>query len=111
VADQRITFYMDEHVPPAVSQGLRRRGVDALTVHEAGMLGAPDDQHLVLSTREGRTIFTHDADFQRLHAADNPHSGIVHAPQHTPTGAIARASMLIYDVLSPEDMAGHEEFL
>jgi hypothetical protein len=44
-------------------------------------------------------------------AADNPHSCIVYAPQHTPTGAIVRASMLIYDVLSPEDMAGHEEFL
>lgn len=53
MADGRIAFHMDEHVPAAVSEGLRRRGVDVLTAREAGMLGAPDEWHLALAGREG----------------------------------------------------------
>ena len=34
---QRIRFYTDEHVAKAVVPGLRQRGVDVLTVPEAGM--------------------------------------------------------------------------
>lgn len=30
----RLKFYMDEHVPKAVTEGLRRRGVDVITVQE-----------------------------------------------------------------------------
>ena len=35
-----IKFYMDEDIPRAVSEGLRRRGVDVLTTQDADMLGA-----------------------------------------------------------------------
>ncbi len=41
----RIRFYMDQHVPRAVTLGLRRRGVDVLTTQEAAMIEADDDQH------------------------------------------------------------------
>ncbi len=37
-----IKFYMDEQVPRAVTEGLRRRGVDVLRAQEAGMLEADD---------------------------------------------------------------------
>ena len=37
---ERVKFYIDEHLPKAVIDGLRRRGVDVLTVPEAGMMGA-----------------------------------------------------------------------
>lgn len=102
---------MDEHVPRAVTQGLRRRGVDVLTAQEAGMLGADDEQHVALALRQGRVIFTQDADFLRLNAAGLPHSGMVYAPQQTAIGTIVHGLMLIYDVLSPEEMASHVEFL
>lgn len=108
---ERITFYLDEHVPRAVAEGLRRRGVDVLTTQEAGLLEAGDEQHLAVALRDGRIIFTQDADFLRLHAAGRPHGGIVYAPQHTAIGAIVRSLMLIHDVLDPEDMAGHVEFI
>jgi predicted nuclease of predicted toxin-antitoxin system len=39
VAD-RLKFYMDEHVPKAVTEGLRRRGVDVITVQELGLQAA-----------------------------------------------------------------------
>lgn len=108
---ERITFYMDEHVPRAVAEGLRRRGVDVLTTQDAGMLEAEDEQHMAVALREGRVIFTQDADFLRLHAAGRPHGGIVYAPQHTAIGTIVYRLMLIHDVLDPADMAGHVEFI
>ena len=37
---------MDEHVPQAVSQGLRRQGVDVLTTQKAGFLSVSDEGHL-----------------------------------------------------------------
>ena len=102
---------MDEHIPKAVTAGLRRRGVDVLTAQEAGLHPAEDGQHLALAVSEGRVIFTQDADFLRLHATGHAHRGIVYVPQHTPIGNMLRGLMLIYDVLNPDDMIGHVEFL
>jgi len=73
----RIKFYLDEHVPKAVAKGLKRRGVDVLTVVEAGLRGASDEKHLVKAKSEKRVIFTQDDDFLRLQAAGNDHFGIV----------------------------------
>jgi hypothetical protein len=106
-----IAFYTDEHVGRSVAAGLRRRGVDVLTVPEAGTLGATDIDHLRFAAREGRVLFTQDDDFLRLHAQGMRHGGIVYAKQHTPIGDIIRGLMLIYHVLSPADMHDHVEFL
>jgi predicted nuclease of predicted toxin-antitoxin system len=77
---------MDEHVSTAISEGLRRRGVDVLTVQEAIKARASDQEQLSLAAREGRTVFTQDADFLREHASGRPHRGIVYAPQQTSPG-------------------------
>lgn len=74
-----IAFYTDEHVGRSVAIGLRRRGVDMLTVPEADMRGATDIEHLKFAAREGRVLFTQDDDFLRLHAKGIRHSGIVYA--------------------------------
>ena len=108
---EQLKFYLDEHVPRAVAEGLRRRGIDVLRAQEAGMLEAADEEHLALALREGRVVVTQDADLLRLHAAGRAHAGIVYAPQGTPIGAIIRGLMLIHDVLGPEDMVNHVEFL
>ena len=92
----KIKFYTDEHVPPAVPNGLRQRGVDTLTAPEAGMLGAEDARHLALAVEQSRVIFSQDQDFLRLHAAGVSHCGIVYAPQHMPVGTVVRGLMLIY---------------
>ncbi|MBI2882978.1 MAG: DUF5615 family PIN-like protein [Candidatus Methylomirabilis oxyfera] len=106
-----MTFYADEHVAKAVVRGLRQRGVDVLTVVEAGMLGASDEEHLKRALNEGRVIFTQDDDFLRLHAAGADHAGIVYAPQQTPVKDIIRGLMVIHQVLDAEDMHGQIEFL
>ncbi len=107
----RIRFYMDEHVPKAVTEGLRRRGVDVVTVQDEGKASAPDREHIERATQEGRIIFTQDTDFLRLHDEGVPHAGMVYASQQTPVGRIVRGLMLIHDVLTPQEMEEHVEFL
>lgn len=102
---------MDEHVPTAISQGLRHRGVDVLTTQEAGLLSVSDEEHLKFASDTGRVIFTQDADFLRLHAAGFSHQGIAYAPQQTPISNIVRGLMLIFDLFNPEEMVNHVEFL
>jgi uncharacterized protein with PIN domain len=110
VAD-RIKFYLDEHVPKAVTEGLRRRGVDVVTVQELGLQAVEDARHLERAAQDGRVVVTQDADFLRLHASSLPHRGIVYAHQQTPVSYLLRSLMLLYDVLSPDDMMNHVEFL
>ncbi len=108
---ERIKYYTDEHVAKAVIRGLRQRGVDVLTVPEAGMLAASDEEHLALARAEERVVFTQDDDFLRLAAAGFEHAGVVYAAQHTPIGTIVHGLMLIYQVLLPDEMQDHIEYL
>ena len=108
---EKIKFYTDEHVPSAVVEGLRRRGVDVLSTQEAGLLSASDEEQLALATSQSRVIFTQDDDFLRLHAKGLGHSGIVYAPQQTSIGDMVRGLMLIFQVLDSDEMENHVEFL
>ncbi len=108
---EAVRFYLDEHVPRAVAVGLRRRGVDVLTVHEAGMEGAEDERHLAFALQEGRVILTQDVDFLRFQASGRRHAGIAYASQQTPIGVILRGLMLIHDALTADEMADRVEFL
>ena len=83
---ERIRHYTDEHVPRAVVRGLHERGVDTLTVSEAGMLGASDEEHLAFARREERVLFTQDDDFLRMHASGVEHAGIVYSRQPNTVG-------------------------
>ena len=102
---------MDEHVPKAVTEGLRRRGVDVITVQELGLQAAEDALHLEGAAQDGRVVFTQDTDFLRLRASGLPHRDIVYAHQLTPMSHMLRSLMLLHDVLSPDDMVCHIEFL
>ena len=107
----RIRFLTDEHVPKAVAKGLRERGIEAMTVAEAGTLGAEDAWHLAYAKAEGRVVMTQDVDYLRLHAAGVPHAGIVYAPPDTSLGDMIRGALLIAEVLDADAMINHVEFL
>lgn len=106
-----VKYYLDEHVHPAIAAGLRRRGVNVLTTQEAGMLGASDEEHLILAANQERVIFTQDEDFLRLHARGEEHEGIVYARQRTAIGYIVRSLMLIFEVISADEMKNRIEFI
>ena len=61
-----ITFLMDVHVPEAISDQLRRRGVDVVTAIEQGLNEATDDVLLDWCKSEHRVVFTQDIRFKAL---------------------------------------------
>jgi len=57
-----ISLYMDHHVPRAITEGLRLRGVDIITAYKDGA-GEMDDSPLLDRAGElGRVLFTQDDD-------------------------------------------------
>ena len=56
-------FYMDVHIPSAITDGLRRRGIDVLTSQEDGTTTALDPDLLARATDLDRILFTQDDDF------------------------------------------------
>lgn len=107
-----IRFYLDENVDNDVAKGLRNRGIDVLTTPEAGNMGISDEQHLTYARTEKRVIVTQDGDFLGFHKQGIPHGGIVYyEPQSRSVKEIIRGLILIYEVLIPEDIVNHVEFL
>jgi hypothetical protein len=102
---------MDEHVARAVVLGLRRRGVDVVTVVEANLLGATDEEQLAFARSEGRVFFTRDADFLRLHASGVSHAGIVYTSRRFSIGDTIRGLALIHEILDTDDIQGRVEYL
>ena len=74
-----IRYFTDEHVAGAVASGLQKRGVDVLTVADAGLLGADDRDLLAFAREEGRVIVTQDRDFLRIAAEQRDYPGVVYA--------------------------------
>jgi predicted nuclease of predicted toxin-antitoxin system len=107
-----IRYHLDEHCPHAIADGLRRLGIDVTTSTEAGLLQAPDEDHLVFCKREGRVIFTQDDDFLKLAAQGSLHSGITYCRQQTRSiGEITHSLVLIWEVCEPEEMVDRVEYL
>lgn len=75
------------------------------------MLGVADEKHLRLADSQNRTIFTQDTDFLRLHKLGNAHHGIIYAHRSAPIGKIIQGLLLIYQVLTEEEMENHVEYL
>ncbi len=61
-----VAFYMDVHIPVAITEQLRRRGVDVVTAIEEHTNQLPDDALLEAATAAGRMMFTHDIRFRAL---------------------------------------------
>jgi len=53
-----VRYYLDEHIDPAIADGLRRRGIDVETTIESGHAQAPDIEQLEFARSENRVIVT-----------------------------------------------------
>ena len=108
----RLRFHFDEHIPTALADALRHRGIDVTTTSDAGLLGAKDRDHLAFVTNEGRVLVTQDADFLRLHASGEGHAGIAFCqPQLRGIGEMLRRLILMHAALSAEDMKNKVEYV
>jgi len=109
---EKIRFLMDQHIPVAVTEGLRRRGVDVCTVQEAQRCGLPDRDQLEFATDGQRVMVTFDADYLALHAAGMAHAGVAWCQERKYTvGQLVHALLLLYSVLDASEMQNHVEYL
>lgn len=76
-----IRYLLDEHVPHAVAHGLRLRGVEAITLAEANLLSARDDEILAHALRERLVVFSQDDDFVKIASRGASHAGVVYSKQ------------------------------
>jgi hypothetical protein len=59
-------FFMDQHVPRAITIGLRLRGADVITAFEDGASTMDDSQLLSRAGELDRVLFTQDDDLLYL---------------------------------------------
>jgi hypothetical protein len=111
-----LALYMDEQVPYAITESLRLRGIDVLTVQEDNR-GHTDDDILIDRAAElGRLLFSADPDMLR-HATRRqrsglPFRGVIHADfMEVSIGQCVRDLELICGAGSDEDFAGRVCYL
>jgi predicted nuclease of predicted toxin-antitoxin system len=108
----RPRFHLDEQVNPAIATALRRYGINVTTTVEAGLRTTADYDQWAFAQREQRVIVTHDADFPRIARLNPSHSGIVFSRKDARTiRQMVDGLILIYEVLSTEEMRDHVEYL
>lgn len=108
----RIRFHLDEHIDPAIALALRRHGIDVTTTIEAGLRTRDDDAQLAFIRDEQRVMVTSDKGFLRFASVSNEHPGIAFVSgQVGSIGEVIESLILIYEVLAPEEMEGHVEYL
>jgi predicted nuclease of predicted toxin-antitoxin system len=95
-----MKFYLDEDLSPKISRILRKKGVDALSCHEAGMVGAPDLDQLAFAAGERRCLVTRNRDdFIKLTLQffndRRPHFGVLIVPYTIPGDQFARIARLL----------------
>ena len=107
-----IRYHLDEHVDPAVAEGLRRRGINVTTTVEAGLTGATDEDQLRFATADARVCVTRDPDFLILHSRGIAHGGIAYwHPKRRSVGQIVLDLTLLWRIATAEEMQGRVEYL
>jgi predicted nuclease of predicted toxin-antitoxin system len=109
---EKIKCHLDESVERAIADSLRRREIDVTATPEVELMGVSDEEHLAFALGQGRVVFTHDADFLRLHRRGVEHAGIVYCHQQSRSiGEIVRALVRIWELQTSESMYQHVEFI
>jgi predicted nuclease of predicted toxin-antitoxin system len=107
-----IRYYFDENMDNDIAKALRGRGIDVLTTAEADNAGVEDKTQLAFAMIETRVIVTQDEDFLILDSEKIPHSRIVYYKHRTRSNKeVIRGLVLIYEILTRDDMVNHVEFL
>jgi predicted nuclease of predicted toxin-antitoxin system len=112
----RLKIYTDENVDVRVAEGLRRRGVEAVSVYDEGKEGLTDTEQLAHAASLGALIFTHDPDLIEIAIDINrkgqDHYGVIFVEmQRLRVGECIRRLALYADVVAAEEMINRIEFL
>ena len=95
-----MKLYLDEDISPKVSVILRKKGMDAVSAHEIGMLEASDEEQLAFAADNGRVMVTRNRDdfisltvqfFEDL----KPHKGLIIVPHTIPGYEFSKLAALL----------------
>lgn len=111
-----LRLYMDVHVPAAITEGVRSRGVDVLTSQEDGTRSFPDPELLDRAEALGHILFTQDTDLlreaTRRQRSRETFAGVVFARQRgVSIGRCVGDLVLLSSLCEPEDLANSVHFL
>jgi hypothetical protein len=111
-----LALYMDEHVPRKITEGLRQRRVDVLTIQEDNRVGFPDAALLDRATELERVMFSRDQDFlieaSRRQAEGTVFSGVIYAHQMLVSiGKCVQDLEIIAKACSPKELANRVLYL
>lgn len=106
-----VGLYLDVHIPRAIAEQLRRRGVDVVTAIEDGYDQLSDEDLLDRASSLGRVLFTQDIRFKAL-AEDwqrqgRPFGGLLFGHQRGATiGKYVSDLELVAKATDPGDWVG-----
>lgn len=111
-----VGIYMDVHIPRAVTNGLRLRGVDVLTAQEDNTINLTDTELLDRATEVGRILYSQDDDLlvEANYRLQNEieFSGVIYSHQlSSPIGRCVEDLEIITKTLAPEEVANRIEFI
>jgi predicted nuclease of predicted toxin-antitoxin system len=104
-----LRYYLDHHVHGAITAGLRRRGIDCITLHDDGTQGLDDEAVLRRGTYLARILVTQDEDFlaiaHRWLMSGEEFSGVIYSEQMGITVGQAVSDLeLIAHAMAPDEM-------
>lgn len=111
-----LTLYMDVHIPRALTNGLRRRGIEIVTAQEDGTAEVDDPSLLDRATKLKCPLYTQDDDLlieaeRRLRAGES-FAGVIYSHQlRSPIGKCIDDLELIAKTFEPEDLKNLIEFI
>lgn len=111
-----VAFYMDAHIPRAITVGLRLRDVDVVTAQEDNAAALADPELLDRATALQRALFTFDDDLlieaTRRQREGVRFAGVLYAhPLHVSIGACVRDLETIAKVGEAKDLVNQVVFL
>jgi len=109
-----VKFYLDEDLSPQIAVLMRNKGLDCISAHESGMLGASDLEQLMFASSQKRCLVTKNRDdFIRLTVQffndDLPHFGLLIIPSTIPGDRFSQIAnaLLSYANDCPEDLPNY----
>ncbi|CAN5430126.1 DUF5615 family PIN-like protein [soil metagenome] len=111
-----VGIYMDVHIPRAITNGLRLRGVDVLTAQEDGTIILTDSKLLDRATELDRILYSQDDDLlaeahYRL-IQNIEFSGVIYSHQlNSPIGRCIEDLEIIAKTLLPAEVVNRIEFI
>jgi len=111
-----LSVDMDVHVSLAITEGLRRRGINVLTSQEDNTTEDEDEALLTRATNLGRLLFTQDQDLLTIAASwqgsGEPFVGILYAHQQGASlGRLVADIELLAACCVPEELSNRVTYL